>query len=85
MRQLSILILLLGGLALQSCSQSSSASTEDHDHSHDHHDHSLVQDIDQIKVKKVELSEEEWAELLSNEEYRILRKKGTERSFTGKY
>ena len=32
-----------------------------------------------------EKSEREWKEQLSSEEYRILREKGTERAFTGKY
>lgn len=34
---------------------------------------------------KVEKSEGEWRELLSDEEYRILRQKGTEMPHTGKY
>ncbi|MEM7104969.1 MAG: peptide-methionine (R)-S-oxide reductase MsrB [Bacteroidota bacterium] len=38
-----------------------------------------------ITLVPVEKSEEEWAAILSNEEFRILRKKGTERAFTGKY
>jgi peptide-methionine (R)-S-oxide reductase len=36
-------------------------------------------------ARKVEKSEEEWRKELSDEEYRILKKKGTEAPFTGKY
>ncbi len=32
-----------------------------------------------------EVTKEEWKKKLSNEEYRVLREKGTERPFTGKY
>jgi peptide-methionine (R)-S-oxide reductase len=34
---------------------------------------------------KVEKSESEWRETLSPEQYEVLRKKGTERPFTGRY
>jgi peptide-methionine (R)-S-oxide reductase len=34
---------------------------------------------------KVDKSEKEWKETLSSEEFRVLREKGTERPFTGKY
>jgi peptide-methionine (R)-S-oxide reductase len=34
---------------------------------------------------KVNKTEEEWKQQLSEEEYRILRKKGTERAFSGEY
>ena len=36
-------------------------------------------------MKKVKKSEEEWKEALTDAEYKILRKKGTEPPFTGKY
>ncbi len=38
-----------------------------------------------VHVSKLERSEEEWKKLLSPDQYHILREKGTERAFTGKY
>jgi peptide-methionine (R)-S-oxide reductase len=38
-----------------------------------------------MKSPEKERTDEEWKKILSEEEYRILRKKGTERAFTGKY
>ena len=37
------------------------------------------------KVEKVEKTDEEWRSALTPEQYRILREKGTERAFTGKF
>jgi len=36
-------------------------------------------------VEKVQKSDAEWRQQLSDEEYEVTRKKGTERAFTGKY
>ena len=36
-------------------------------------------------VEKVKKTDAEWKEILTPEQYRILRKQGTERAFTGKY
>jgi peptide-methionine (R)-S-oxide reductase len=41
----------------------------------------VVEDV----TGRVEKSEEEWKAALSPEQYRILREKGTERAFSGKY
>lgn len=34
---------------------------------------------------KIKKTDAEWKEILSPEQYRVMRKKGTERAFTGKY
>jgi peptide-methionine (R)-S-oxide reductase len=36
-------------------------------------------------ARRVEKSDQEWREQLSDMEYKVLRKKGTERAFTGEY
>lgn len=38
-----------------------------------------------MDVEKITKSDKEWKEQLSPEEYKITRKKGTERAFTGRY
>lgn len=36
-------------------------------------------------IEKIVKSDEEWKKILTTEQFHILRKKGTERAFTGKY
>jgi peptide methionine sulfoxide reductase msrA/msrB len=36
-------------------------------------------------IKKLEKTDKEWKKILTPEQYRIMRKRGTERAFTGKY
>jgi len=38
-----------------------------------------------IEKKEVKMSDEEWAKKLNKEQYQVLRKKSTERPFSGKY
>lgn len=42
-------------------------------------------DIDALNMNKIEKTEKEWKEDLSDQEYYVTRQKGTERAFTGEF
>lgn len=44
-----------------------------------------TQTMSQEKGEKVNKTDQEWKEILTKEQYHVLREKGTERAFTGKY
>ena len=45
----------------------------------------IIQNKKQNVLNKMKKTEAEWRKTLTDQEYRILREKGTERAFTGKY
>ncbi len=69
---LVILVLLIGWNILNSTTQKGKRSE-------------LLKDGENGMAKKVIKSEEEWKKILTPEQYRVLRKSGTERAFTGEY
>lgn len=40
---------------------------------------------EQTMIKKIKKSDKEWKEILTPEQYQVMRKRGTERAFSGKY
>lgn len=49
-----------------------------HEHHHDHH----TKQEATMTIEKIEKSEDEWRKILTPEEFRVLRKHGTEKSFS---
>ncbi|GLR16306.1 peptide-methionine (R)-S-oxide reductase MsrB [Portibacter lacus] len=76
----NIINLCLVGLALSACNAQSTAIKSKE---------AVTENTTQVKaavqsnIDKIEKSEKEWKEELTDEEYYILREKGTERAFTG--
>jgi peptide-methionine (R)-S-oxide reductase len=65
------LLLALVAISISACAQSDKKSGKSPDNG--------------SSIEQIKLSEEEWKERLSEEEYYVLREQGTERAFTGKY
>jgi peptide-methionine (R)-S-oxide reductase len=71
-KALLTLLLLAGSLACDSAAPA--AAAEKGNHVHTAHG-----------IEKVVKTDEEWKKILTPEQYQVLRKKGTERAFTGEY
>ena len=93
MRSLVVLSALAGSLLLAACSPkadhaatTSAPTTSEPQHSAAHEATKSSTEVPkEIAVKKVEKTEAEWKATLTPEQYRVLREKGTERAYTGKY
>jgi peptide-methionine (R)-S-oxide reductase len=78
-----VFIILLWTAACFSCRQAGFAEREAPASSADQTSHLNQQGL--TMIEKVVKSDEEWRRLLTPEQYRITREKGTERAFTGRY
>ena len=72
-------IMLLLAFSIVSCKTSSQDSAQKVTTSTD----KITVDFSKIDLTKIEKSEKEWKSELSDQEYYVLREKGTERAFTG--
>ena len=72
-------IILLFAFSIVSCKTSSQDSSKTSTTSTDN----ITVDFSNIDLAKIEKSEEEWKAELTDQEYYVLREKGTERAFTG--
>ena len=72
-------IILLLAFSIVSCNSNSQAPVKKSAASTDN----ITVDFSNIDLTKIEKSEKEWKEELTDQEYYVLREKGTERAFTG--
>ena len=72
-------VILLLAFSIVSCNSNSQAPVERSAASTDN----ITVDFSNIDLTKIEKSEKEWKEELTDQEYYVLREKGTERAFTG--
>ena len=78
MKNMRYVILLLA-FSIVSCNSNSQAPVKKSAASTDN----ITVDFSNIDLTKIEKSEKEWKEELTDQEYYVLREKGTERAFTG--
>lgn len=80
-------LMLVGLLLVSGCSASQDAEEARAVSPEEREEGELVRSYDQIPIEPAEptvvKSEEEWREILTEEQYHILREHGTERAFTG--
>ncbi|MEJ6697148.1 MAG: peptide-methionine (R)-S-oxide reductase MsrB [Saprospiraceae bacterium] len=72
-------VILLLAFSIVSCNSNSQAPVKRSAASTDN----ITVDFSNIDLTKIEKSEKEWKEELTDQEYYVLREKGTERAFTG--